>query len=273
MHLYLDDSGTRNPDKNPPPAMGKMGNDWFGLGGVLVTQEDEALVRQRHAEFMAKWGLDPDLVFLHSWEIRNRTEHFTWLGKLSAEKRNEFFADLYHVINCEGLLGIACVIDRPGYSARYRERYGVESWSLCKTAFPIVVERAAKYAVANNCKLKVFVERTDQEVDSWIQGYYFHLKKNGMPFDGVNMGKYAPLSAPQLDDVLYDFRKKGKSSPIMQLADLYLFTMCVGGYDKTYRPYQELLRDGRLIDCHLSAEELPSLGIKYSCWELVKIKS
>ena len=98
-----------------------------------------------------------------------------------------------------------------------------------------------------------------------------HLKVSGMPFDGRNMGKYGPLTKEDLNSTLYDFRLKGKTSPIMQLADLYLFPMCMGGYNRGYRPYVDLKRDMLLIDCHLSDEELPSRGIKYYCWELVQV--
>ena len=44
MHFYMDDSGTRNPDRHPgrTPA---HGYDWFALGGVLIKQEDEESAR------------------------------------------------------------------------------------------------------------------------------------------------------------------------------------------------------------------------------------
>jgi hypothetical protein len=40
MHLYMDDSGTRHPDRKPK-YMPEHGRDWFSLGGVLIKQEDE----------------------------------------------------------------------------------------------------------------------------------------------------------------------------------------------------------------------------------------
>jgi hypothetical protein len=43
-------------------------------------------------------------------------------------------------------LGLACVIDRPDYNHRYKEKYADERWSLCKTAFTIAVERASDIA-------------------------------------------------------------------------------------------------------------------------------
>jgi hypothetical protein len=271
MNLYLDDSGSRHPDKKTPNA--PRNRDWFALGGVLVRDDDELSIREKHGKFMERWDLDPDTTFLHSHEIRFATGNFTFLGGLGPAERDAFFADLFDLINSSGLLGFACVIDRPGYNARYRGKYGVEGWSLCKTAFPIVVERAAKYAREKGCKVRVFVERTDKVTDSWMEGYYRHLKQKGLPFDGGTSGKYGPLTQAELGNLLHDFKKKNKSSPLMQLADLYLYPMCLGGYVRSYRPYQELMKAGRLIDCHLKVEEIPSRGIKYSCWELVKVET
>jgi hypothetical protein len=55
----------------------------------------------------------------------------------------------------------------------------------------------------------------------------------------------------------------------MQVADLCLWPICMGGYDPANRPYT-LLRDcGKLIDSRLALDDMPTLGIKYSCWELV----
>ncbi|CAG1012369.1 hypothetical protein RHIZO_04239 [Rhizobiaceae bacterium] len=54
---------------------------------------------------------------------------------------------------------------------------------------------------------------------------------------------------------------------MMQIADLFLYPMAKGGYDPTYRPYRALKESGRLIDAHLSPERIPSLGIKYSCFD------
>lgn len=269
MHLYLDDTGTRHPDKKPGnlPAHGR---DWFGLGGVLVKEEDEEDIRVLHAEFMQKWDMDVENAFLHSSDIRGKTGHFTWLAALETVRFHEFMNDLYGLMAQPPFLGFACVIDRPGYDARYLEKYGRQRWSLCKTAFAIVVERAAKYAAEQGYKLRVFVERSDKKVDAWMKGYYTHLRTEGMPFSANGMEKYAPLTADQLQNVLYEFRTKNKSSPIMQIADLYLWPMAIGGYDKNNRTYKRLKQDAKIIDCFLTEEQLPHLGVKYSCFELVK---
>ena len=77
-----------------------------------------------------------------------------------------------------------------------------------------------------------------------------------------------PIKAAELADTLYEFRTKAKSSPLMQMADLYLWPICMGGYDPQNRPYARLIEDRKLIDCTLEPEQVPALGIKYSCWEL-----
>ncbi len=55
----------------------------------------------------------------------------------------------------------------------------------------------------------------------------------------------------------------------MQIADLYLWPMCIGGYDKNNQAYRALFEAKRLVDCELSEHETPMLGIKYSCFEHV----
>lgn len=266
MHLYADDSGTRHPDRHPGrvPA---HGYDWFSLGGVVIREHDELAARQAHAAFMDRWNLDPDKVFLHSSDIRNKTGAFTWLAALSDADKRAFLDDLYGLMSDPPFTGFACVIDRPGYNARYLERYGRQPWMLCKTAFAVLVERAAKFAQSQNCKLRVYVERADAKVDRWMKGYYETLRLNGMPFANDSMGKYKPLSAAELADTLYDFKTKKKSSPIMQMADLYLWPMSIGGYHPGNITYARLLADGKLIDARLQAEEVVHLGIKYSCFD------
>jgi uncharacterized protein DUF3800 len=271
MHLYLDESGTRHPDRSPGKRAAHD-RDWFALGGVLLKQEDEYTARQHHALFMENWGLDPDVDLLHSTEIRNKTGRFSWLGALTQAEHDRFLNDLYELMSAPPFLGFACVIDRPGYNARYREKYGREQWSLCKTAFSVLVERAAKYAQGAGYRLKVFVERSDRGVDGWMEGYYEQLRAQGLPFDADSMGKYSPLTPEQLKQTLYEFRTKNKTSPVMQIADLYLWPMAMGGYHRSNRTYARLMEDRKLIDAHLSGDDVAMLGIKYSCWDDVQVK-
>jgi hypothetical protein len=56
VHFYMDDSGTRIPDRSPTPFDPKRPNH-FALGGVLVLEEDEVKVRAAHTQLSDKWGL------------------------------------------------------------------------------------------------------------------------------------------------------------------------------------------------------------------------
>jgi hypothetical protein len=211
----LDDSGSRDLDR----TQSQTGSDWFALGGLLIREEDEATARQSHAKFCRDWGIsDP----LHSYEIRKRTANFQWLNHLSQQKRQQFFDELTQMLINLPVLGTACVIDRQGYNDRYRVKYGQRRWALCKTAFSIVVERAAKYARQQNCRLKVFYERSDKQNEGRIEEYFAALRIAGMPFDQTRSGVYGPLSSGQMRETLWECRKKYKTSPVMQFADLYL---------------------------------------------------
>jgi hypothetical protein len=100
-----------------------------------------------------------------------------------------------------------------------------------------------------------------------LKAYYDSLRGQGNPFDVQRSAAYGPLEVDVLNKVLYEFRVKDKTSLIMQLADLYLYAICRGGYEKDYRPYAELCEQKKLIDQHLEAELVPLLGIKYSCFD------
>jgi len=264
VQLYLDDSGTRNPDRKPGKRAAH-GHDWFSLGGILVAEDaDIKDARRRHEEFCYDWKITAPL---HSSEIRGKHKNFNFLRSLSKAQQQEFYEGLYQLMVQSPITGIACVIDRPGYNARYRERYGRQRWSLCKTAFAICVERAAKFARNQNAKLRVYVERADRKTDEKIREYYDALRDTGMPFGRPTSDKYSPLNAAELRETLYEFRTKAKTSPMIQMADLFLWPMCIGGYDGNNRPYKRLIEDGKLIDCSLNKEEQPFLGIKYSCFD------
>lgn len=263
-HLYIDDSGTRHPDKKPgrSPAHGR---DYFALGGILIKEEDEDTARALHDTFCRKWKITQPL---HSSEIRSKSGNFAFIGRLPEDDQAAFREELYGLMRECPVIGIGCVIDRPGYNQRYGALYGQQKWQLCKTAFTICVERAAKYAAAKGCKLEVLPERCNKKEDALLRGYYQAMRENGLPFDKENSGKYAPLTKEDLRAILYDFRTKNKTSPMAQLADLYLWPICMGGYHAENRPYKRLKEDNKLIDCQLDEGEICTLGIKYSCWEL-----
>jgi hypothetical protein len=198
----------------------------------------------------------------------------TFTGLKSSRRPNgtAFYEELYQFMRDAPVVGLACVIDRPGYNHRYRERYANERWSLCKTAFNIAVERAAKYAHGLNYRLRVSPERCNKPEDAVIRAYYDNLVKEGMPFAKDNSEKYGPLTEAQFREILYEFKPKFKSSPMVQLADLYLWPLCMGGYHASNRTYERLKQDKKLIDCLLNADDCVTLGIKYSCFDLVERK-
>ncbi len=268
FNFYLDDSGPRQPDRDPGKRAGH-GYDWFALGGIIVKDEEEAAARQLHADFCAAWNID---YALHSVEIRGRTDNFLWLLHADKPKRERFYEELYELMRNVPVVGLACVVDRPGYNDKYKEKYADKRWQLCKTAFSIAVERAAKYALENGRRLRVHPERCNKDDDGVLKGYYRDLKANGMPFAADTSQKYGPLSQPQLNETLFDFNPKKKSSPMAQLADLYLWPICMGGYHASNRPYQRLIEDGKLIECVLPADAVGALGTKYSCFEKVTRK-
>ena len=82
--------------------------------------------------------------------------------------------------------------------------------------------------------------------------------------------KYGPLNGDQLTAVLYDYKSKQKTSPGIQIADLYLWPMCMGGYHPGNRPYALLTQAGKLMNVVCGNERAAELGIKYSCFDDVK---
>jgi hypothetical protein len=147
--LYLDDSGTRCPFR--PSRPGGDGMDWFALGGLLLKSEDRLAIETAHRSLCNRHGIT---IPLHSTRIRNKKNEFRWIGS-DPERGSEFLRDLQEVICGLPAYVIACVMHRPGYNVRYGLKYGRERWSLCKTAYRIVVERAAKIADDNGRRLLV----------------------------------------------------------------------------------------------------------------------
>lgn len=182
----------------------------------------------------------------------------------------EFMHDLSSFLTGIPAVGLACVIDRHGYNERYAKKYGRQKWYLCKTAFSVVVERAAKYAISHRYKLRILVERCNKSDDGKIKQYYAALKDQGQPFNADTSKRYGPLSAEQYQKVLHELRFKEKKSPLVQIADLYLWPICMGGYHRSNRPYLMLKKAGKLIDVLVGDEKVDELGTKYSCFDLVK---
>ena len=268
LNLYLDDSGTRHPSRKPG-TKAAHGYDWFALGGILVEDAREEEARQIHQDFKAKWSVETPL---HSSEIRSQNERFAWLRGLEKEQAQRFYEELYCMMRDAPVLGIACVVDRPGYNERYEEEYRENRWLLCKTAFSVVVERSAKIARSKGLKLRVFPEKCNRTEDRALKSYYDALRNEGSPFDATSSDKYAPMTQADYEEVLYELKFKAKTSPMAQLADLYLWPICMGGYHAGNRPYKRLMDDGKLVECVLDEEEHAVLATKYSCFENVERK-
>src|SRR5262249_34987555 len=98
------------------------------------------------------------------------------------------------------------------------------------------------------------------------------LIREGMPFAPQSSDKYRPMQSNDLGQILYDFKLKMKSSPMVQLADLYLWPICIGGYHASNRTYARLMNDGKLMECQLASEDWLTLASKYSCFDQVKRK-
>lgn len=263
-HLYLDDSGSRHPDHRPDLNRADA-MDWFALGGVLVHTDDLRAAVDMHGGFMDRWGLTAPL---HSTEIRGKRKNFRWLGR-DQQRATMFYDELTAMLVGLPVLGFACVVDRPGYNARYAKAYGNNRWMMCRTAFSIVVERAVKRVRAEGARLEVFFEQCGEREDRDIIGYARGMKQDGMPFDEKNSASYGALSPAEFrESLLGEPQRRTKNSALIQIADLYLYPMLKGGYEPDYRPYRDLLEAKRIIDAHLSQEERGGLGIKYSCFDL-----
>ena len=237
--------------------------DCFGLGGVLIDKENLDAVWDAHREFCDRWTIAYPL---HSYEIRGGRGNFSWLK--NPERAVEFLPDLEQFLISLPVMGIAAIIHRPGYVARYAERYDGRPWRMDKTAFSILIERSAKYARSKERRLRVFFERSGKQEDRDIAVFMKELKVEGMPFDSDNAAVYRGLEANEFRElVLGEPKGRTKNTPMLQIADLYLYPMAKAGYDASYKPYLALMRAGRLIDSVLSSGDRPLLGVKYSCFD------
>ena len=260
--FYMDDSGSRDPDRKP--NLKNHEPNWFALGGVVVDSVSKREIEASFDDFRNRWSLPNDTP-LRSYNIRNRTDGFRWLNKLDSGKLEEFFSDLTQLIISSPIIVLACVVDRPGYNARYAPQYGQRRWSLCKTAFNIAVERAAKLALEREARMRVFVERSDPKTEDHMKGYFDHMRSHGLPFDGGTSAKYKPLEQAQLKHALLEFSVRTKSSTLMQLADLVLWPVCRGGYHPDDRAFRQLVENKKLLDA-LCTESNGLFGNKYFCF-------
>ena len=85
-------------------------------------------------EFCNAWGITYPF---HSYEIRGGRGNFSWLK--NPERAVEFLPELERFLVSLPVMGIAAIIHRPGYVARYAERYEGRPWRTDKTAFSILI--------------------------------------------------------------------------------------------------------------------------------------
>ena len=264
--FYMDDSGSPNPDHSPNDSASKV-PDFFALGGILIDESHVDAAKVLIKNFREKW---PQLngVPLHSYEIRNSTQGFRWVASLSDVEKARFFSDLNQLMLDIPYFAHASVIDRAGYNERYAEMYGADRWMMCKTAFCIAVERAAKFARHQDAKLRVYVERSTKKQEEILRSYYDEMRSKGLPFCGDGSKGYSPMTPDDLAETLYEFQFKPKQSELMQIADLALWPVCQGGYNPNHRSFEALRAHGKLLDaaCQPGCD---LFGIKYSCFKEV----
>jgi hypothetical protein len=260
-HLFLDDTGSRDPDHDlAEQRRDRM--DCFGLGGILIREEDIEEVKQRHKAFCEAHSITYPL---HSHKIRGGRGDFGWLKK--PENARIFFPELDKFILNLPVIGIAAIVDRPGYVERYRELYSERLWLMCKTSYSILIERAAKFAESQGRTLRVFFEESGKHEDRDLIRYAKSLKTEGMPFSSATSSAYASYSPEDFRRVVMgEPKRRTKATVMLQIADLMLYPMAKGGYEPTYKPYVDLTAAGKIIDALLPAPDRPNLGIKYSCF-------
>ena len=263
--LYIDDTGSRDPDRRVVVERQDQ-MDCFGLGGFLLKEEDIPELRKKHSAFCSDWKINYPL---HSSSIRGGRGKFAWLKK--PETAGQFMPALEDLLLSLPLIGIACVVHRPGYVARYKDRYKESLWYMCKTAFTILVERSVKYADERGRKLEIVFEGTGKKEDRDIKRYLKELKRTGNPFNQQTSQDYTPLTGNDFERVILgEPHQKTKKVPMLQIADLILYPIAKGGYQKNYRPFLKLSQGGKLVDAELPEDQKPLKGIKYSCFDSIK---
>lgn len=261
--LYMDETGNRHPDKKSDAS--RIGRDWFGFGGILVRGEDNDQTRNLVAAFLAKWKLG-ETKPAHITDMLAERQHFSWLERVDQERRESFWADWRRVLCQAPVIGLGCIVDRPGYLARgYLDKHQ-DRWLLCRSAFDITVERAVKIARLEGRKLHIVFEQ-DPGINDTITGYFKNLKANGLGFDEGNSSKYGPLTTADFNETLGRIQHKPKSHPLLQIADSYIYAMSRKAYDKKFWLYRHLRDSKRIADFALDAQHLPHMGVKYYCFD------
>ncbi len=260
--LYIDESGIRYPQHKGAPR--RDGMDWFGWGGVLVENSHESQIVSSHKQLCEKWKIEYPL---HSNEIRGMRDNFKWLK--SHPNQKDFYKDLNNFLTQINVIGFGVVVSRPGYNKRYIEKYGNSRWELCKTTYPILIERVVRYLIdlQEDFKLKIIFEGASGDENRKIIEYGKNLKHTGHPFSKATSEKYSPIQPDIYKRVISGRPEPGtKNNIFLQIADLYVYPMAKFRYDPSYLAWHELYKSKRIIDSVLNSEHLYLKGIKYYCF-------
>jgi hypothetical protein len=248
---------------NVAPSAPGAAPDAFALGGILVPSERAYEVIAAVSALKTDCGIQG---YLRSYEIRKKKHSFAWLAN-EPERAQRLYDGIATLVASMPAWATAVVIDRVGYDARYREKHGNDRWQLCRSAYDILVERAAKIADADGKRLKIYVEETGPREDGFIRQYHTNLRVNGLEFSAPTSGKYKPLCAADFERITMKkpvFIKKG--NPLSDLADLVLYPLVMAKYNPNYAPYQHMRDTGKIIDARL--ENGPTdCGVKYYCFD------
>jgi len=229
----------------------------------MIRGEDNDAARSLVESFSKTWGLRHPA---HITDMMAEKKGFAWLGKTTQKERDKFWEDWRFVLRNAQVIGLGCVISRPGYVARgYLQKYQ-DKWLLCRSAFDITVERAVKIAQLEGRKLHIVFEQ-DPAMNDTVVEYFNNLKANGLEFDPANSSKYAPLGVADFSTVLGRIEYKAKAHPILQIADSYIYAMARYKFDKKYELYRDLRDHNRIADFAVPEGMSKTLGVKYYCFD------
>ncbi len=229
----------------------------------MLRGEDHDAVKHEIFAFMHKWKFKAPL---HYTDMHSRKAGFAWLGRRPQREQEAFLAEWREILCRIPVIGIGCVVDRPGYVARGYLAKHSDKWLLCRSAFDITVERAVKIARSERRKLHIVFEQ-DAAINQTITGYFENLKENGLAFNSQNSAKYQPLSQADFAETLGRIAHKPKSHTYLQVADSYIYAICRGAYQKKYWLSRSLHEAKRLSDYCAPDELGKQVGIKLYCFD------